>query len=157
MLTVQMAVDGQGKRLITNTPIQRGEVFHKITDYQPAIGRTYTSVQIDVNGSIEEFYLAHLNHSCAPNVLVDTAQLVLRAARNISPGEALTFFYPSTEWEMAEPFPCLCNAPNCLGTILGAKDLSLTVLGRYFINRHIGMMALEHLVGPDRVLDVMAA
>lgn len=147
MLTVQIMADGKGKRLTTTVPIQRDQVFHQIADYRPALMRTYTSVQSSENTSIEEFFLAHLNHHCNPNVVVDMARMELRAIRAILPGEDLTFFYPSTEWEMAEPFACLCGDIQCLGVISGAKDISLSTLGRYFINHHIGTMALEHLMG----------
>ena len=34
----------------------------------------------------------------------------LTALRPISEGDELTFFYPSTEWAMAEPFECGCGA-----------------------------------------------
>ena len=53
---------------------------------------------------------------------------VVRALRHIETGEAITCFYPATEWEMAEPFECHCGAPNCLGTITGAKNLSLVAV-----------------------------
>ena len=157
MLTVQIMADGKGKRLTTTVLIPRGQVFHQIADYRPAFARTYTSVQSSENTSIEEFFLAHLNHHCNPNVVVDMERLELRAIRDIAPGEDLTFFYPSTEWEMAEPFACLCGDMQCLGMISGAKDISLSTLGRYFINRHIGMMALDHLMGVRPALAPAAA
>jgi hypothetical protein len=61
----------------------------------------------------------------------------LRAIRDIEPGEELTFFYPSTEWDMITPFQCLCGSSQCLKRIGGARYLSLNVLSRYFINQHI--------------------
>lgn len=151
MLIVQKATDNKGQCLTTTIPIKQGAVFHRITQYQSASDRTYTSVQVDTHKSIEEFFLAHLNHSCDPNVLVDAQKLELRAIRDIHPGEDLTFFYPSTEWEMEEPFACKCGATNCLEHISGARDLPLSVLGRYSLNRHIGVAALEHLMGPNKV------
>lgn len=150
MLKVEIAADGKGKRLITTATIPAGSAFHMIRRYCKAPQRTFTSVQIGIDHNIEEFFLAHLNHSCHPNVIVDTSRMELQAIRDIHPGEDLTFFYPSTEWEMAEPFTCLCGADTCLGTISGAKNLTLSVLGRYFINQHIGMMAISHLLGPER-------
>lgn len=47
------------------------------------------------------------------------------------------FFYPSSEWEMAQPFQCLCNTPQCRGTISGAKDMTTTQLNGYWLNGHI--------------------
>ncbi|NER78675.1 MAG: SET domain-containing protein [Leptolyngbya sp. SIO1D8] len=157
MLIVQAAPDSIGKRLITDTAIQRDEVFYQITDYDLALKRTFTSVQISSDISIEDYFLAHLNHSCNPNVIIDTVRLELRAVQDIAPHEELTFFYPSTEWKMAEPFSCMCDSPNCLGSISGAKDMTLDVLGNYFINRHIAVMALEHLLSSDRVQLSVAA
>jgi hypothetical protein len=144
MLQVQSAIDGKGKRLVATTAIGKGETFYKLRNYETIAVPTYTSVQINRESSIEEFvYLAYLNHSCNPNVIVDTTRLELRAARDIQPGEELSFFYPSTEWDMASPFVCLCGAASCLRLIAGAKYLSLDVMSRYFINRHIGAMAIE--------------
>jgi hypothetical protein len=41
----------------------------------------------------------------------------------IRPGDELRFFYPSTEWEMHEPFACHCRAARCVGTVRGARFL----------------------------------
>lgn len=64
-----------------------------------------------------------LNHSCEPNVYVDCARLEIAALCRIEAGEELYYFYPSTEWAMAEPFDCRCGRPSCLGRIRGAKHL----------------------------------
>jgi hypothetical protein len=55
----------------------------------------------------------------------------LLALKPIAPGDEFTFFYPSTEWFMAEPFLCSCGEANCIGTIKGAKELTKDVLQRY--------------------------
>jgi SET domain len=146
MLEIKSDTNGKGKRLITTSAIEKGKAFHELTDYTVISSPTYTSIQINRAVSIEEFYGAYLNHSCEPNITVDTTRLALIAARDIKAGEELTFFYPSTEWDMAAPFPCLCGSPTCLGLILGAKYLSLHVLSQYFINHHIGVMALNCLI-----------
>ena len=75
----------------------------------------------------------------------------------------MTFFYPSTEWDMEQSFECQCGAPvrqyrpslggiscpqmslmsygtiqTCIRYISGARYLSIVELGRRgFINRHI--------------------
>jgi hypothetical protein len=81
--------------------------------------------------------LAFLNHSCDPAVFVDTTHRRLVALRSIAPGDELTFFYPSTEWAMAEPFRCGCGSPGCLGAISGARDMPLDLLQRFRLNAHI--------------------
>jgi hypothetical protein len=64
---------------------------------------------------------AFLNHSCDPNLRVDIERKAMVATSNIQEGEALTFNYLTTEWEMAEPFQCQCGSSNCHGTIAGSK------------------------------------
>jgi hypothetical protein len=57
--------------------------------------------------------------------------MALMAIREIQRGEEMTFFYPSTEWEMIQPFNCYCGSPNCIGQIRGAAFLSKNVWRRY--------------------------
>ena len=47
------------------------------------------------------------------------------------------FFYPSTEWHMAQPFDCLCGKPSCRGRISGASDMTEEQLSGMFLNKHI--------------------
>jgi hypothetical protein len=81
-----------------------------------------------------------VNHSCAPNLWVDTERQAMLALRPIASGEMLTFFYPQTEWELARPFRCRCGALHCLGRIDGARSLPDAVLGRYRLSPHIVAM-----------------
>jgi hypothetical protein len=76
-------------------------------------------------------FLQYINHSCNPNVFFNTATMELIALQPIKPGDEFTFFYPSTEWFMAEPFNCLCGETNCIGVIKGAKELSKDLLSKY--------------------------
>lgn len=76
-------------------------------------------------------FLQYTNHSCNPNVFFDTSSMEFIALKAIEPGDELTFFYPSTEWFMAEPFHCLCGEANCIGTIKGAKELPAEIINRY--------------------------
>ena len=62
---------------------------------------------------------AWVNHSCSPNLRVDTQKMSFVAVRPIAPEEELTFNYLSTEWSMAEPFQCKCEALDCIGWIAG--------------------------------------
>ena len=59
------------------------------------------------------------------------------AERDLKEGDELTFFYPSTEWHMAQPFECLCGNKECRGRITGAKDMDKEVLGEYWLNGHV--------------------
>ena len=76
-------------------------------------------------------FLQYINHSCNPNAFFNTTTKELVALQTIEPGTEFTFFYPSTEWFMAEPFHCLCGEANCIGIIKGAKELSDDVLSNY--------------------------
>lgn len=81
--------------------------------------------------------LQYINHSCNPNVFFDTKQSVLRAIRKIEIGEELTFFYPSTEWSMAQGFDCICQSKDCLGQIQGAIHLPINIARKYKLSQHI--------------------
>jgi len=76
-------------------------------------------------------FLQYINHSCSPNVFFNTTTMELTALQPIAPGDEFTFFYPSTEWDMAEPFHCLCGSTQCLNVIKGAKNISDDVLNTY--------------------------
>lgn len=78
--------------------------------------------------------LRYINHSCRPSVRFDFEASVVRALVAIEPGDELTFFYPGTEWRMAEPFTCGCAAPDCLGSIDGAAGLSEDVLAGHLLS-----------------------
>ena len=60
-------------------------------------------------------------------------------------GDALTFFYPSSEWEMDQPFNCVCGAGDniCKGWISGAKTMSNEELEGYWLNNHIVALLKE--------------
>jgi hypothetical protein len=77
------------------------------------------------------------NHSCNPNVFFDTGSMELVCLEDVETGNELCFFYPSTEWAMAEPFDCLCGAPNCLGRIKGASVLPDEVLTGYKLTPYV--------------------
>ncbi len=101
---------------------------------------TQHTVQAGRFKHIEVGLIASLNHSCNPNLVLDTTRMLVIAAREISEGDELTFFYPSTEWEMAVPFICACGSTNCIHVVAGARYLSPAVLERYFLNQHIRRM-----------------
>lgn len=58
------------------------------------------------------------------------------------------FFYPSTEWYMAQPFDCLCGTPTCRGRIAGARDMTLAQLDGLWLNGHIREL-LEERENPN--------
>lgn len=101
--------------------------------------RAYTSVQVSEDCDMElQSDLVFCNHSCDPSVVFDTAKLEVRVGeRALKKGEDVTFFYPSTEWDMTQPFQCNCGASKCLGLVRGAQHLDTRVLQRYWLSPHI--------------------
>lgn len=81
--------------------------------------------------------LTFTNHSCDPNAFFDVEQWQVVALKPIAAGEPITFFYPSTEWTMAEPFDCACGSPRCLRRIAGASQLPEHSLQGQRLNPHI--------------------
>lgn len=90
-----------------------------------------------------------MNHSRDPSAVLNTETLECRARRPMAAGDELTFFYPSTQWSMEEPFECRCAAATCLGIARGAKHLPAEVRERYEFNAHI--VRLEDADSPREV------
>ena len=100
---------------------------------------TYLTVQISVDKHImlQPEHLQYINHSCDPNVFFDTHAMQVVALKDIAEGDEMTFFYPSTEWDMAQPFTCTCGCANCLGEIRGAAHISPEIINTYTLTRFI--------------------
>lgn len=94
---------------------------------------SYLTIQVNSNEHIclHPSFLQYTNHSCSPNIFFDTNAFKVIALQMINAGDELTYFYPSTEWEMAQPFQCVCGSDNCLGNIGGASYLSKKVIAGY--------------------------
>ncbi len=135
---------------ISLVSLPAGAHFAYMENATPTAIRRYTSVQNSVDTHIElNDDLVYCNHSCVPSVVFDMAKLEVRVVgdRPLNEGDPLTFFYPSTEWEMDQPFECTCGAPDkqCKGWISGAKDMRENDLKQYALNEHI-----EELLGSKR-------
>jgi hypothetical protein len=100
---------------------------------------TYLTVQtgIDEHIHLKPEFLKFTNHSCDPNVFFNTAAMEFVALKDINPGDEFTFFYPSTEWDMAQPFECACGSSSCLKHISGAAHMNREVLKRYRLTTFI--------------------
>lgn len=101
-------------------------------------------MQCSRDGSCIELHsdLVFCNHSCRPSLVFDMARLEIRVAddRPLAIGDELTFFYPSTEWDMREPFECECRSKagkRCGERIAGAKYADKTLLGKQWLNASI--------------------
>ena len=86
-----------------------GALFARLTGISQQSLQSYSSVQaghdlhVDFNTDAR-----FINHSCDPTL--DTFEIRVRRDRALKKGETLSFFYPSTEWMMAQPFDCWSGA-----------------------------------------------
>ena len=126
-------INNKQKALLTLITIKSGEIISKFKAGITQSNATYLTVQIgiDTHITLQPEHLQYINHSCNPNVFFKTTTMELIALKDIQSNEELTFFYPSTEWEMVQPFVCNCGSNNCLKIINGAANLSQADIGKY--------------------------
>ncbi len=108
---------------------------------------TYLTVQTGASRHITLMpeFLQYINHSCAPNVFFNTTTMELVCLQALQPGDEFTFFYPSTEWEMAQPFVCNCGNQSCIQLINGASHLSVETLSKYKLTDFIRQQVRQKL------------
>jgi SET domain len=116
-----------------------GEVFIPFTAGITQSSPTYLTVQTGLNRHItlKPEFLQYINHSCEPNVFFDTTDMNLVCLQPLQPGDEMCFFYPSTEWDMDQPFVCNCGSSKCLQLINGAANLTEETLKRYRLSDFI--------------------
>lgn len=129
---------------ISLVSLPAGALFAKITDTTPGLEKSWSTVQVSETGDHIELKsdLVYCNHSCHPSLVFDMAKFEVRVVddRPLEVGDELTFFYPSSEWEMAGPFHCNCPAKGnkpCGERISGAKHSSAEELKKHWLNKHI--------------------
>jgi hypothetical protein len=127
------------RMLIATRDFVPGDILGTISRGKILSSPTYLTVQ---QSDTEHFmlqpeFLQYINHSCRPNVFFDLDAMQVVCVRPVKAGDELTYFYPATEWDMAQPFDCRCGETNCLGTIQGARHLPKEVLRSYRFTRFI--------------------
>ena len=142
---VTIRTENKTRSLIASQDFTRGDVIYMIPSEKLFDKPNRFTVQMDRHLHTEVGKLSALNHSCDPNVILDMDNMVMIACRDIKAGDELTFFYPSTEWEMDAPFICLCGASNCIHVVAGARFLPLSTLETHYLNRHIREMMIDLL------------
>ena len=137
-------VAGQGVHILVDQPA--GAVLASFAQSRRVSEPTYLTVQLDANThlELEPSFVQFVNHSCDPNVSFDMARLALVALRDLHAGDELTYFYPSTELTMAQPFDCACGSANCVGHISGASAMPRQVLERYDLSPFIRDWLAKH-------------
>lgn len=130
--------------LRTLRPVRKGAILARFTAKRILDRPARLTLQVDDERHVEldPPLLARVNHGCDPNVAFAVDDLPagpgeLVALRDITAGEELTAFYPATEWQMAEPFPCNCGSLRCRGRIAGAVDLPSDDLARYRTSAYV--------------------
>ncbi|MEO6637397.1 MAG: SET domain-containing protein-lysine N-methyltransferase [Ginsengibacter sp.] len=121
------------KSLHSTSNYRNGDIISTFNALQTKPHPTKYTVQVndELHIILHPEFLQYMNHSCQPNIFFDTTKMELSCLREIAPGDELSFFYPSTEWAMAEPFKCFCEANNCLHDIQGASFLPQDILPYY--------------------------
>lgn len=145
METLSIKTENKFRTLVTKRAYKQGEVICAMPSEDVREKPNRFTVQIGRDKHTHVGKLAALNHSCDPNVILDTENMEMVAARDIEKGEELFFFYPSTEWQMDAPFICLCGSANCINVVAGARFLPLSTLERHYLNPHIREMMIELL------------
>ena len=130
---VRLQLSNKQKKLIALRTYQPGDIFADFTAGTISAKPTYLTVQVGNNKHItlQPEFLQYINHSCDPNVFFNTTTMQLIALKTIRVEEEVTFFYPSTEWKMAQAFKCYCGFMHCIGEIRGAFYLSSESIRQY--------------------------
>src|SRR5512145_90575 len=97
MDTLVIKTENKFRSLITKQAYSKGEAICEIPTEKLFDKANRYTVQIARDKHTEVGKLSALNHSCDPNVILDTERLQMVARRDIEEGEELSFFYPSTE------------------------------------------------------------
>lgn len=155
METLAIKTENKFRSLVTKRAYKKGEVICEIPTEKVESKPNRFTVQIDRDKHTNVGKLAALNHSCDPNVILDTEHLLVYACKDIEKGEELSFFYPATEWEMDAPFICLCGSSSCIHVVAGARFLPLSTLEHHFLNKHIREHMIELLNDTESILGNM--
>ena len=134
------------KALISTKTFVSGETICSFKAGEILSRPTYLTVQLEANKHItlQPDFLQYINHSCNPNAFFDTTHFNLVSVKEINAGDEISFFYPSAEWEMDEPFACRCQSSNCHKYIQGAAHLSKDVLKHYQLTAFILQQLNNH-------------
>lgn len=135
------------KSLHATVSFAAGDVISKFNAGTTQSFPTYLTVQtgVDTHITLMPEFLQYINHSCDPNAFFNTDTMELVALKDILPGDEFTFFYPSTEWEMAQPFVCSCGSKDCLQLINGASNLTIQTLSKYKLTNFIKQQVKQKL------------
>lgn len=149
---VRQNIEDDQKGFFAQLPYRPGEKIASFSSSAVLKEPSYLTVQVGIDQHIllQPEHLQYINHSCDPNVFFDTFSMEIIALKDINVGDELNFFYPSTEWDMAQPFACRCGTSRCLGEIKGAAHISLEILKSYTLTRFIQQQLHDRAHGKER-------
>jgi hypothetical protein len=129
---IKNGVSGE-KALVSNQNFQKGDIVTEFEAENTSHSPSYLTLQTGehLHITLKPAFLQYINHSCNPNVFFNTSSMQLVALKEICIGDEFVFFYPSTEWKMAQPFDCYCGSKNCLQHISGAISLPTYIISSY--------------------------
>ena len=127
------------KSIISLSDIKRGTMIYRLSNYTQHAYPTFKTIQTSHNIHVnDKSIISYMNHSCNPCCNIDTLTYKVYANKDIKKHDELTFFYPSTEWSLKQPFLCRCGNKNCIGYVYGAYDLNVSKYTKtHFMNLHI--------------------
>ncbi|CAO3684302.1 unnamed protein product [Umbelopsis ramanniana] len=129
--------ENYNSKLLTARSYKKGDVIASLEGLT-AGPKAYSSVQISEDEHVElNSDLLYMNHSCSPTVVIDLKRRVVLANVDLAIGDEITFFYPSTEWDMAQPFDCWCGSSSCIKTVQGASKIDTATLKNFQLSEHI--------------------
>ncbi|KAK1218951.1 hypothetical protein PQX77_018339 [Marasmius sp. AFHP31] len=150
LMEVQFAPGEHNSSLRAKKSFSTGDIIADLSKAYLVPQKTRFTVQVGVDQHIElGSDLVYMNHSCEPNAAFDvssgdSSQWKAIALKDIAKGSELTFFYPSTEWDAAEPFECKCGTESCLKIFQGANSIATETLKKQaYISRHIWQLVEE--------------
>jgi hypothetical protein len=119
--------------LVAMKDFKAGDLISPFTPGMICSEPNYLTVQTgeQIHVTLVPEFLQYINHGCEPNSFFNTTTMELVALRDIKAEEEFSFFYPSTEWTMAQPFYCYCGSSSCLQNIQGASFLTSAQLLKY--------------------------
>jgi hypothetical protein len=150
---ITIRTENKVRSLVARQDFKCGDVIYQIPSEKVSDKPNRFTVQMNRELHTEVGKLSALNHSCDPNVLLDMEKMLVIANRDIKAGDELSFFYPSTEWEMAAPFICLCGSPRCIHVVAGARFLPLSTLEHHYLSRHIREIMIDQLNSTQHYLE----
>lgn len=140
---IRQNIQTKQKSLSATVPFKKGDVLSVFSAGEICKDPHYLTVQTgrEQHITLVPQFLQYINHGCEPNVFFDTTTMELIALKDIDENQEFSFFYPSTEWNMAQPFYCYCGSNECLQNIKGAKYLLPEQIKKYaltdFIKREL--------------------